>query len=152
MFLHPELGSDPPIRLGRESGLTPRARAPARHSERPRAILRARAQQASPAPLHASVCAPNACASSACALARPCACSQPLPHVFFYFQLLENTKILYLFFFLIFFFSYPSVAFLATSTCNSLNTASIQLNNFMSLTLKFIKILFHYPITQIILL
>ena len=44
---------------------------------------------------------------------------------------------------------FPSIAFLATSTCSSLNTASIQLNNFMSSTLKFIKILFHYPITQI---
>ena len=47
------------------------------------------------------------------------------------------------------FFSLPSVAFLATSTFNSLNTASMQLNNFMSSTVKFIKILFHYPITQI---
>ena len=60
---------------------------------------------------------------------------------FFYFQLLENTKKNKKI--------YPSVAFLATSTCSSLNTASIQLNNFMSLTLKIIKILFHHLITQI---
>ena len=56
------------------------------------------------------------------------------------------------FFFTPFFFPISRVAFLATSTCSSLNTASIQLNNFMSSTLKFIKILFHYPINQINLL
>ena len=111
------------------------------------------------APLRASACAPSACASSAyrpCEppLARPCMCAQrqrllsafaPVTIQFHWavaqFSFAPN--------FILFFFSFPSVAFLATSTCSSLNIASIQLNNFMSSTLKFIKILFHYPITQI---
>ena len=44
-----------------------------------------------------------------------------------------------------FFFHSSSVAFLATSTCSNLNTASTQLKTFMSSTIKFIKILFPFP-------
>ena len=151
MFLHPELGSDPPIRLGRESGLTPRARpcapfrAPARHSARPRSASQPRA------PACLRLRAQRLCVQClrACAPLRLLSAFAPR---FLLFPATGKYKNFIPIFFSHFFFSYPSVAFLATSTCNSLNTASIQLNNFMSLTLKFIKILFHYPITQIILL